>query len=62
MLARPQKDAKSMNFSALPTYATKEEERRKGLEDLAGALRIFGRMGFTGKSPGGSSLPLDSQD
>lgn len=53
-----------MNFSALPRYATKEEERRKGLEDLAGALRIFGRMGFTGEfwrfrdSPEASKAPL----
>lgn len=47
-VVRPlQKDAKSMNFSALPTFASKEDERRQGLEDLAGALRIFGRMGFT---------------
>ena len=38
-----------MNFAGLPTFATKEEERRKGLEDLAGSLRIFGKMGFTGK-------------
>lgn len=45
-----QKNAKSMNFAAIPTYATKEEERQAGLEDLAGALRILGRMGFTGKT------------
>lgn len=37
-----------MNFAAIPTYATKEEERQAGLEDLAGALRIFAKMGFTG--------------
>lgn len=41
-----QVEAKSMNFPSPPTYTDPKEERRVKLERLAGAFRIFGKMGY----------------
>lgn len=38
--------AKSMNFPAPPTFQDPMEERRFKLERLAGAFRIFGKLGY----------------
>lgn len=38
--------AKSMNFPAPPTFTDPLEERKHKLERLAGAFRIFGKLGF----------------
>lgn len=38
--------AKSMNFPAPPTFDDPKEERRFKLERLAGAFRIFGKLGY----------------
>src|SRR6187551_3763744 len=37
---------KAVDISPMPTFATVEEERLHRKQRLAGALRIFGRLGF----------------
>jgi ribulose-5-phosphate 4-epimerase/fuculose-1-phosphate aldolase len=38
--------AKPVTLDLIPTFATVEEERQHRKEKLAGALRVFGRLGF----------------
>src|SRR6187551_1443994 len=37
---------KAVDISPMPTFATVEEERLHRKQRLAGALRVFGRLGF----------------
>jgi ribulose-5-phosphate 4-epimerase/fuculose-1-phosphate aldolase len=39
-------DPKTVGIEGPPTFATVEEERQHRKEKLAGALRVFGRLGF----------------
>ena len=41
-----QTDAKSMNFPSPPTFPDTTAERKHKLERLAGAFRIFGKLGY----------------
>lgn len=46
MASTVQVGAKSMNFPAPPTFTDPLLERKHKLERLAGAFRIFGKMGY----------------
>ena len=47
MAGDPEHDARLLITSGPPAFATFEEERRHRLERLAGACRVFGRLGYS---------------
>ena len=44
---RPIQDQSTLQFNLPPTFDSLDAERRHRKERLAGALRIFGRLGFS---------------
>lgn len=49
-------DGQVKRLHKIPTFSTKEAERRWQLEQLAGAFRIFAKLGFADGSSGHISL------